>query len=295
MPELGTVQRLLSMAWRAQGHTDLALEHCERGIEVDRELPDLVALARDYLIRGVIALDMGDWQLAEESDLKAIDLLERAGARYQLAMTCCNLADKYRCMGDLVRGPGYARRGLDIFIKIESHQGVLFARVVLACLFWRQGELDQARTQLLGARELVERYNAVQFKPDIGRWLAQVCLTEGDLAQAEAEIQPLLSLEKRDLGVEFEPIQRLWGQILAARGRLDEALQVLQESLERLEQSPMRYKTAGTLLALANVLAKMEGRAAEARLYAERARAILTDLGARLDLQEAEALLARIG
>ena len=291
--ELGAAHRLLSVSARARGRLDSAMEHCQRGIEVDQGLSDLIALAKDYSNQGVIALDMGNWQLAKEADLKAIGILERVGEKYQLAITCCNLADKYRCLGDLAVGLDYARRGLDIFTRIGSSQGTIFAHAVLAPLFWRQGDLEQARSQLLKARELIEAQETTAFEPDVGRWLAQVYLTEGDIGRAEAEIQALLAPGTK-LGIEAEPIHRLRGQILAAQGKLAEAAQVLQESLKRLEQDQAVYEMACTLLALAEVLAQMEGKAPEARACAERARRIFADLSAKLDLQEAGELVAKL-
>jgi tetratricopeptide (TPR) repeat protein len=146
---------------------------------------------------------------------------------------------------------------------------------------------------LLKARELIEAQETTAFEPDVGRWLAQVYLTEGDIGRAEAEIQALLAPGTK-LGIEAEPIHRLRGQILAAQGKLAEAAQVLQESLKRLEQDQAVYEMACTLLALAEVLAQMEGKAPEARTCAERAQKTFADLSAKLDLQEADKLIAQL-
>lgn len=290
--ELGTAYRLLSNAFYKQGRLDLALAYCQRGIEVDQALSDLNALAIDYLNQGTFALYAGNWQLARESNRKAIDLSERIGDRYRLAMAYCNLADQQRYLGDLTQGLDYAQRGLDLFTRIESRQGMIFARAVLGPLLWRQGELEQARVQLLRAREWIETYKATQFEHDVGRWLAQVYLSEGKVTQAEVEIQTLLAGET-DLDTEIEPVQRLQGQILAAQGQLDESIRVLQDSLKRLDQGYNPYETGCTHKALAEVW-EMGGKWTESRLDAERARAIFANLGARPDLQEVDDLIERM-
>ena len=76
---------------------------------------------------------------------------------------------------------------------------------------------------------------------------------DGDAARAETELRTLLGAG--DLGVEAEPVQRLWGQFLAAQGDLIEAERVLRESLARVEQKGERYEAGCTALALARVLA----------------------------------------
>jgi tetratricopeptide (TPR) repeat protein len=156
------------------------------------------------------------------------------------------------------------------------------------------GELEQAQSQLLEARRLEGARDVDMFRPTVGRWLAQVYLAAGNVARAEAEVQALLALDVDVLADEAEPIQHLRGQILAARGELVEAIQVLYASLARLEEKGMRYQTGRALLVLAGVLAGKDGRAAEAQAHARRAREIFAGLGAKLDLQEAERLIVEL-
>lgn len=290
--ELGFAHRLLAFVARAQGRLEQAMAHNQSSIEVCQELSDVLGLAKDYMNRGVLALGQGDWPLARESYLQALAAQERIGDKFQLAMTCSNLGDLCCHQGDLEQGLAYARRGLETFTALGAPQGIIFSQVVLATLYWRREDLEGARKGLSEVRELIEEHQAIEYQPTVGRWLAQVYLAAGELPAAEAEIQALLDLEPESLDVEAEPIQRLWGRILAARGELAEARQVLQDSLARLEQRGERYEMGCTLLALARVLAQMEGQAAEALAHAERAREIFADLGARLDLQEAEELIA---
>ncbi|MEE8389849.1 MAG: CHAT domain-containing protein, partial [Anaerolineae bacterium] len=292
--ELRLAHSMLSMSLHAQGHLDLAMEHCQTSIKLDQELSDSIGLAKDYSNRGAYAFEMDDWPLAQESYLQALAVLERIGDKYQLAISNCNLADLYCHLGDLAQGISYAQRGLDLFAALESYQGMIFAHAVLATLYWRLGDLEQAQTQLLEARKLEDTHGVTVFQPTVGRWLAQVYLTAGNVAQAETEIQAMLSLDVDVLADEAEPIQHLRGQLLAAQGKLAEAIQVLYASLARLEQKQMRYQTGGALLALAGVLAHKEDRAAEAKAHARRARDIFTDLGARLDVQKADTLIAEL-
>lgn len=293
-PELRLAHSMLSMSLHAQGHLDRAMAHCRISIELDRELSDSIGLAKDLSNQGAYAFEMDDWHLAQESYLKAFEVLERIGDRYQLAITSCNLADLYCHLGDLDRGLSYGDRGLAIFESLVSYQGIVFARAVLSTVCWRMEELERAQAQLLEARRLEDARDVDMFRPTVGRWLAQVYLAAGNVAQAEAEVQALLALDVDVLADEAEPIQHLRGQILAARGEPVEAIQVLYASLARLEEKGMRYQTGRALLVLAGVLAGKDGRTAEAQAHAKRAREIFADLGAKLDLREAEGLIVEL-
>ena len=270
------------------------MAHCQQAIETDRELGDLISLAKDLLNQSVIAWDLGNWRLSAEANRQAIELLERTGEKRHLAINCCNLADTYRDLGELEAGIAYARRGLRVFEQIGSTDGIVFACTVLGSLFWRQGDLELAQMQLSKARGLADAHDAVEFKPALGRWFARVYVSSGDVAMAEAEIQALSSLGM-DLGTEVEPIQRLWGQVLAMQGKWDNAVQVLQASLARSEQESTPHEIAYTQLALARVLSREGGDPERASTHANRAHHTFITLGAELDAREAAILIAELG
>ena len=287
--ELGLAHRLLSITSRAQGRLGEALDHCRSDIEIRQALSDLSGLAKNYINQGVIAFEMDDWSLARESYTQAVATLERVGDLFQLGRAYINLADLYCHLGEIEPGIVRAQQAVDICTRVGSQPGMIVARAVLATLLWRQGELADALAHLLQARELTG--TDALFKPTIGQWLAQVYLSAGDVASAEAEIQALLGMDEDVLADDAEPIQRLWGQILAAQGKSPEAVQVLEASLARLEQAQMRYQAGRTRLALAGVLTHIKDRTVEAQTHATHARAVFSDLGATLDVREADELL----
>lgn len=291
---LSYAYRMLSVSARHQGRAAEAKTYIQNSIILDEALGDLISLGKDYSNQGVYAFEMGDWSLAETAYRQAADVLEQSGHQYQLAMTCCNLADLYYHLGNLEPGFAYGQRGLAIFQRLSSHQGIVFAHTVLATLHWRQNELENARIHLTQAREIVEEQGIHEFRPIVGRWLAQVYLSDGRYDLAETELDALLAQDENDLGLEFEPVQSLLGQLLAANGRNEVALKILQDSLQRLEQSEERYQAACANLTLAGVFANMAGNVEMARRYAGEARIIFVDLGARLDVERVDTLLARL-
>ena len=82
-------------------------------------MSDSIRLAKDYSNLGTYAFEMDDWQLAQESYLEALDVLDRIGDAYQLAITNCNLADLYCHQGYLAQGIPYGLRGLTLFTNMR--------------------------------------------------------------------------------------------------------------------------------------------------------------------------------
>ena len=288
--ELAFTHRVLSIAARAQGKLADAMQHCVEAVNISETLGDLLGLAIALTNQGVVAWEMDDWPEAREAYLRALQIQERIGDTYQMAMTCCNLGDYYAHTGDLEDGLGYARQGLGAFQKVASPQGEIFARSVIASLLWRKGAWVEASQELQQALALVTEYSDSEFQATVRRWLAQVYLSQEDIPHAEAEIKTLLALSPEILDLETEPVQRLYGQLLARQNRLAEAQQVLQASLQRLEAEAQAYEAACTRVALAEVLTLAENIPL-ARTYREQARQVFRQLGAKHDIQQVEKYL----
>ncbi len=292
-PELALAHRLASIAGRAQGSLDAALNHSLLAATICDGLQDWIGKAKDLGNLGVIALEMDDWKTARQAYLDACELQEKIGDQYQLAMTCCNLGDLYLHLGEPETGLGFARRGLEIFRKVEAPEGVLFAQNVLGTLFWRQGDYASAEGALLAARRLEEELQDTEFHAAIGRWLAQVYLSLGDLPGAEAEFTDLLSLSSDDLGQEAGPVARLSALAQAQRGDLAGAIQRLEGALADPENAVSRYETACTQMVLARLL-RQSAQPDPACEQARQAKEVFEALGAGLDRAEADAFLAEI-
>jgi adenylate cyclase len=292
-PELALAHRVASISERAQGNLPSALDHCRQAAAICDELQDWIGKAKDLANQGVIALEMDDWSIARQVYLQALDLQEKIGDKYQLAMTCCNLGDLYFHLGDLEPGLESARRGLEIFQKIDAPEGVLFAQNVLATLFWRTGDLPSAEEAMLTARRLEEKLQDSEFHASIGRWLAQVYLSQGNLPKAEAELDALHALSSDDLGQESASVERLSAQTEGLKGNLVEGIHRLSLTLANPDDAASRYETACNQLALAKLLLQ-SGQAVLAREQASQAQQVFDALGARMDNGEAGALLAKI-
>lgn len=289
--ERSFAHRMLSIVHRARGKLPLALNHCQASIAVSEEISDLIGLGKDYANLGVIAFEMDDWLQAQDAYQQAVTVLEKAGDKFALTRAYANLADLYYHQGNLEDGFHYARLALDMSGEMDARQEMIIAQVILATLHWRMEEWKSAFSYLLLADELAE--TAVMFKPTVGRWLLEVALSQGDLAQAEQRLAALQTLETDILVDEAEPIQRLQAQFLAAQGEPARAIEILEASLTRLEASGPRYQEAQALLILAKIQTQIQPDKNDVICkQAKRAQTIFTELGARLDADAAAEFVA---
>ncbi|MBE2198377.1 MAG: AAA family ATPase [Anaerolinea sp.] len=288
----GVAHRLLSIALRAQGRLAEALAHCHQSIAICEETGDLLGQVKNYSNLGVLTFEMDDWAATGEAYRQAITLLARVGDRYEQARVLANLADLSFHQGDLAQSAAQARQALALAEPMAAAQVEIIAHVILAMVAWRQEAWAAMGVELATAAELAA--TAVDFQPTVDRWRAQLALAQGDAARAQAIFEPWLAADAEVLADEAEPVQRLYAQALAAGGETERAVHLLTESLQRLREAEMRYQTGQALLALAEIVAGVNGREAEARAYAIEAQMIFVQLGASLDTAVAEKLLAKL-
>jgi tetratricopeptide (TPR) repeat protein len=208
-------------------------------------------------------------------------------------MTCGNLGDLYAHTGDWEQGLPFAERSLALFQQQGSPQGIIFSRIVLATLYWRQPALDRALKALTDARALAVAEGVHEFDLDIDRWLAEVALSQGDPARVLSLVEPWLSQSDEGEDGSLEPLYRLQAEALAFQGETEIALTILEASGKRLSIADSHYQRGQALLALAQVLAR-KGRQTKARAYAQEAYFIFNQLGASVDATKAETLPATL-
>ena len=280
--------RLLGVYWHAQGDLEQALSHGRRDIVASDEIDDSLGLIKAFLNQGVYAFESDDWAAAETAYLQAVDLLERVNDQHELSRAYCNLADLYVHLGDLEQADRYANQTLRIATEMRAAPPAIIAHAVQAIVYWRQERFDEAMVALDAAEPLVE--NLPFFAPTIGRWRAEILLSQGQTALASEVVQPFLEMDLDVLADEREPLQRLRARLFAADGEGQAAEALLQASLVRSQEAGLNYQSALTQLTLAELF-KSNRQWDAARQEARAASDILKQLGASLDFVAAERLL----
>jgi len=198
---------------------------------------------------GISIAYLGDYTGAIRYTRQALDLQTELGKVNQSAIAFTNLALFYHQLGDQATACDYARQGImaaqaegDRYIEGFAHTFCGHAQSALGAFAAAQGEYEQALT-CYSALEL----DYLMPEPQAG--LARLWLTQGNLAEARACIEPILRLiNERPLeGIE-EPIRvyHTCYQVLVAVGEaqavplLREAHAQLQARAERIQDEQWR-------------------------------------------------------
>jgi tetratricopeptide (TPR) repeat protein len=234
----------------------------------------------------------GDWDAAIADYTQAAALAERLGNQAQRALMEMNLGQSWIARGDDETALRYLSNSLALARDNGLDEYILGCLSGLVDLYLRRGEADLAEPYLTEAMQIVRKFEQNYRLSELYRWWSELRLFRSDVSEAMNNAAKALELARR-LG---DPIDeglslRTYGQALRAAGDLNDALMMFQQSAELLADEP--YEAARTKHALALTLGDL-GNAEQGHAMLVDAQAIFARLGARRDMQAAEAQMARI-
>ncbi|HEX4601403.1 MAG TPA: tetratricopeptide repeat protein [Gemmatimonadales bacterium] len=194
--------------------------------------------------------------------------------------------------GDLERALGAYAHAITAYETAGCDRGVVESQHNLAITYREQGRLDDAMQSaaaaLTGAERLGDR--RLQAQALAGRAEIHVVRCEPDLAVRDVEQALVVHRELRDVVLETEDL-RIQAGALGIGGKPDAARALLREVIDRATEHgrPLLVALAQRDLALLLVCA---GEVAAAKEVARPARATFERLGARVEVEKLEALLA---
>jgi tetratricopeptide (TPR) repeat protein len=287
---------LLAVLHRNRGELQIALDHCDQSIQLSQAAGDLINLSKGYTNQGVILMDMDRWAEAVEAYEAALELLIDTGDAYVHAMTLGNLADVLRQLGELDTAYGYAKTALEESTALESDFDIALAQLNLGEILIDQGEPHRARVEHLEiALEHLLRHDIKDLLPQAERDIAEAFLEEKMLEKAEKMAESALSsAREQESSADVGIAQRILGQIHIRQDRGSQGEELIRQSIDTLEENAPRYEVAHSYMALGGALATDTSRLDESKNALEKAQAIFEELGARLDLERARALLAKL-
>ena len=270
-----------------------ALQRTYSGADVDREeTPQTWTLVRISRTLGL----MGAWpealDHAQQADERALD----AGQLPNRVFTLGCRAFAEACLGWEESARAAAGEALTIAESVEAPTGRRVAGSALGLLELSLGDAGAAHHALAPfvdeVRELgVGEPGAMRFVPDAVEALVEI----GEPAVA-AELLGWYEAAARTVGRSsaIALSVRCRGLLAAAAGDVEQAVDLLEEALHRLEDVPLPLERARTLLALGTGQRRARERRA-ARESLEAAAAAFGELGATLWAERARAEIARIG
>jgi tetratricopeptide (TPR) repeat protein len=244
----------LAVAYYDLGQLEEAVTHYEQSRELSERIGNLNTAARAEINLGEVHLIRGDWGEAEKAFRHALEIWGRTG--YSL-------------------GQAYG----------SSNMGAVLTR---------QGMTEEALEYLQRSQELFTEIGGRGFLTIVHRRQAAAHLTLG--ASDMAEELALSSLElARELSMSQEEgaALRTLGEIYRAKGQMTQAEEHLEASVEIFRDAGVQYEDARALYQLAHVWFETEDY--DRTLPAlERAIEQFKILGAKVDLERAEALRSKI-
>ena len=231
----------------------------ERAIELAQRIqaPDLECEAYDSL--GGAYWTLGDAGRSAEYHLKAVALAEHAASPQIHAQTLMNAAYPFIQLEDFEKVAALNRKSIDVLVGRESdpmaRHMTAWAEFGLAHALLNLGELDEPIERTTRAIGLLEGSSVDPHGLGYAFFRrGEVRVAQGDLDAALKDFQKSLEYRlKKGANLEISESQCEIGKLLAARGEVEEALEMLNVALRTAEESNNRAVVSTTLKALAEV------------------------------------------
>jgi len=283
---------LLGTILHSLGEIDEAVERCLQSLALYQGLGNLLGQAQAHNNLGMIYHDRCMWAQAIEHFVTAMNLAKRIGYAEGQARVATNLGEVYLTQGRLDE----ARRAYRSALEIAEQHGMTFGVALLhnnlGAVYARKGEWEQAEEHLAQSLRLFEEIGSEEFLSEVYRHEAEVALRRGGAERAlESALRSLdCAQTDQERGQAYYTLGCIWQE----EGELGEAEEALDRALSAAMAVENRYEVAQARLQLAR-LRLQQGDARAARELAQQAVRTLTELGAQLDLEEAERFLDDLG
>ena len=285
---------LLGHLCRLRGMGAVTVWYFQRGLDLYEISGDINGQAIAHDLIATAYFHTGQWQDAEREYLQAREISDLIGNKYSVALADNNLGGIALNQGRLDEALEFYHRALASLEPMGESlyvQGAL--HVNLGHTYIRRGEVESAYPHLRTAEAYFEQAQARDWLAEMYRHFAEAALFLRDLDQAQQQGERALELA-RELSMRNEEGNnlRLLARVAIARGQLERAGQLVDESITILEQVQDHYEWARSLLAQAE-LAYQRGDLAQCGHSLDRCGPVFERLGATLELERMQRVSER--
>jgi class 3 adenylate cyclase/tetratricopeptide (TPR) repeat protein len=284
---LGTIRRDL-------GDTSASLSSRQMSLEISQNIDDIPLQMEAHNNLAVAYYDLGQLSCAIEHYQQSLELSEVIGNLNTGARARINLGEVYLIQGDWVQAEQAFYKALTIWDQTGYMLGQAYGAAQMGAVLCLQGKQVEAKTFLLRSQELFSELGARSFLPTVDCFWAAVYLSVGDLEAAESHCLCALELARELALLHPEGTAlRLFGELHRARGSLTQAKTYLNQSIQIFRDAGICYEEAKGLKELASVYVA-SGESERVKPLLNQAIELFEALGAKFDLQDAQALAARL-
>ncbi|MEZ4709318.1 MAG: CHAT domain-containing protein [Caldilineaceae bacterium] len=281
---LSTLQGIL---YDRLGQPNEAIAAYEAGIALCRSLNYLPGLARGLSNLGIVYERAGNWNAALEYYEQAADINEVTGEERQSASTFLDMGEVYRRLGDLPKAHTFYQRAIEIATTrgFPEIQGMALNNQAGAYL--KEGKLTEAAAALQAGESILAVHGFTMYQAELLIHQAELLLAQGQIAEAETKARAAIEqAQHQNEPAMIMQAHYLMGKILVAQGDRAAGFAALQQSLDLAVAHKNLYQIGLSLLALAQADDEPE----QVRDRLNQAITYFRDMGASLDLQQAELL-----
>jgi tetratricopeptide (TPR) repeat protein len=277
------------------GDSDRALDYGQRCLEAFEAAGDLAGSVRARHNVGILSRRADDWTQAAEHYREGLRLGEMMGDGMLIGMFANSMGLLYLDQGKLDEAAAAFQRSIAVWQPTGYLRGVAAVHINLGRVAILQGELETGQTHLSEALTVAQEIGARTYLPEIHRWQALVVL-----AQHRYEDALTLARQAHDLALEVKDrieeggSLRVLGQVFAALGQKDQAIEHLEASLARFIEFKSTYQVAKTLFQMAQIYLNDPGNREHGRGLLMEARTFFSELGAQRDLAQVEKVIEQM-
>jgi len=203
----GVVLENLGWVLLDQGHYDEARVHLEQALRICREIDNLWDEGETLNLLGSVFLALGDYSEAQADFEQALHTFREIGNREGECWSLSRLCLLFHSIGDDETAKTYCQQALSNAQEIASpYQGNALTN--LGHVLLSQDHLAEAAERYQQALTLRREWGQQNLAMDSAAGLARAYLAQGDLPQAQAQVEGILSyLEDHTLDGAKEPFR----------------------------------------------------------------------------------------
>ena len=259
-----------------------ALASCERAVELLEATPHRRELTQALSRLGGAYMRAGRWDDQRRCNQRNLDIALELGDLMAQVTGNINLGVVLANLGELGAAVEHTERALAICRRTGARPTTGLTLSNLAGYHLELGELDRAQLRLAEGIRTLEAVGQRRVLPESYQFLARIAARRGDLASARAAMEQSIALARASgVGADVAVGLRIVAQLDARAGDHAAAAAGLAEATRLLADADDFERAR--LEAAAARLHDRAGRPDDAAASRERARAVFTRLGARMD------------
>lgn len=282
-----------NLGWQSEtvGNHALALQRLEQGRLLAEQCGDISTLSWIYETLGETYYALGRWDRAVESFQQSLNLAEQAGLRKATSRVFSVLGDIYRIQGRWTEADECYQRALSAITPTGSSQSLFTVNLSL-------GLINMERKRYAKAQEFFDKCWSIASQgpgfasrmASVQAYMAELAVRTGALGEAQAHVDKAVELaQEADVRKELAHATMVKGIIATEREDWDGAAEHYMCAQKILEELSDKYNLGRVHAAFGSMYLR-RGKSSENQLRAQehlaQARAILTELGAKNDLDQ---------